>query len=150
LSETDDLVDRAALCRVVEQYARGVDRREPHAVAALFCEDGRLEIYEGDPGQAEPARVRNGRDEIATALQGLEKYEATTHFLGQQSIELAGDRATGETYCIAHHIYTAEGTRHDHVLSIRYLDDFRREGAEWLLERRRLAIDWSDERKLTP
>jgi hypothetical protein len=141
--------DRAALRRVVEDYARGVDRRESQAVAELFITDGRLEIYEGDPERTDPVRVRAGRAEIAAALAGLAKYEVTTHFLGQQSIELDGSRATGETYCIAHHIYSADGARRDHVLSIRYLDDFRREGGKWLLARRRLVIDWSDERTLT-
>ncbi len=149
MSAAAELVERAALRRVVEEYARGVDRREPEAVAELFCEDGRLEIYEGDPDRTEPVRVRAGRPEIATALRGLEKYEVTTHFLGQQSIELDGERATGETYCIAHHLYSDDSGRHDHVLSIRYLDDFRREEERWLLERRRLVIDWSDERTLT-
>jgi hypothetical protein len=146
MSDTDDLV---ALRRVVDEYARGVDRREPDAVAALFRDNGRLEIYEGDPDRVEPVRVRTGGEEIATALAGLDKYDVTTHFLGQQRVDLDGDRATSETYCIAHHIYEVDGQRHDHVLSIRYLDDFRRDASGWLIERRRLAIDWSDERRLT-
>ncbi|MEX1146543.1 MAG: nuclear transport factor 2 family protein, partial [Acidimicrobiia bacterium] len=45
----DEPADRAALRQLVEAYAHGVDRREPEAVAALFCEDGVLAIYEGDP-----------------------------------------------------------------------------------------------------
>jgi len=150
VSDVDDLVDRAALRRIAEQYAQGVDRRDPHAVAALFAPDGRLEIYNGDPDHVEPDRVRSGREEIATALARLERYEVTTHFLGQTTIVLDADRATGETYCIAHHISTGDdGVRHDHVLSIRYLDDFTRVSGSWLLARRRLAVDWSDERKLT-
>ena len=149
MTEVDDLVAREALRRVVERYAQGVDRRDPHAVAALFTEDGALEIYDGDPDTIEPQRVRRGREEIATALERLDRYEVTTHFLGQQSVDLDGDRARGETYCLAHHLYTADGVRRDHVLSIRYLDDFRREDSEWLIARRRLAIDWSDERTVT-
>jgi hypothetical protein len=149
VTDVDDLVAHAALRRVVERYAHGVDRREPHAVAALFTKDGSLEIYQGDPGTIEPQRVRHGREEIATALEGLDRYEVTTHFLGQQSIDLDGNRATGETYCVAHHLYDADGVRRDHVLSIRYLDEFRCEDGEWLIARRRLAIDWSDERIVT-
>ena len=149
MSEHDEGSDRAALRRIVEQYARSVDRREPHVVAALFLPDGRLEIYEGDPDRVAPVRVRAGRDEIATALRGLERYDVTTHFLGQQMIEIDGDHASGETYCIAHHVSgTDDGGRHDHVLSIRYLDDFQREADGWFLGRRRLVVDWSDERTL--
>jgi ketosteroid isomerase-like protein len=146
-----DLLDRAALRRLVDAYARGVDRREPHAVAALFVETGRLAIYEGDPSKVEPARVRNGPEEIASALAGLTRYAVTTHFLGQQSIDFDedGDRAIGETYCIAHHITGTGEDRHDRVLSIRYLDRYVRVDGEWRIEERRLAIDWADEREMS-
>ncbi|MSO79419.1 MAG: nuclear transport factor 2 family protein [Acidimicrobiia bacterium] len=144
----DELLDRVALRELVEAYAHNVDRLNPEAVAALFCDDGVLAIYEGDPDVIEPARVRTGHREIADALSGLSRYAVTTHFLGQHSIQLAGDTATGETYCMAHHITDADGERRDKVLSIRYLDRFRRVDAHWRIEERRLAIDWSDERVL--
>ena len=147
-----DLADRAALRQLSEAYAHGVDRREPREVADLFCEDGTLAIYEGDPDRVEPARVRVGRDEIATALEGLSRYSVTTHFIGQHTVGLGvggdHDRATGETYCIAHHISEVDGRQHDHVLSIRYLDRYVRTGTEWQFEERRLVIDWTDERTL--
>lgn len=142
--------DRLALGRLVKAYAHHVDRREPEAVAALFCDDGVLAIYEGDPDVVPPERVRTGREEIATALAGMTKYEVTTHFLGQQMVDVDGDTATGETYCMAHHIADVDGTRRDKVMSIRYLDRYRRVGSEWRIEERRLAIDWTDDRELPP
>jgi len=127
-----------------------VDRREPDAVAALFCEDGVLAIYEGDPDVVAPDRVRTGRAEIATALAGMSRYEVTTHFLGQQMVDVDGDAATGETYCMAHHISEVDGARRDKVMAIRYLDRYRRVGGEWKIEERRLAVDWTDDRELPP
>lgn len=144
----DELADRVALRDLVEAYAHGVDRREPDAVAALFCEDGVLAIYEGDPDRVEPDRVRTSRREIADALTGLSRYAATTHFLGQQSVQLDGDVASGETYCMAHHISDTDGERRDKILSIRYLDRYRRVDSRWHFEERRLVIDWADERVL--
>ncbi len=146
----DELRDRVAIRELVEAYAHGVDRLDPESVAALFCEDGVLEIYEGDPDRVQPDRVRTGRREIADALAGLSRYAVTTHFLGQHSVQLDGDVATGETYCMAHHITDADGERRDKVLSIRYLDHFRRLDAQWRIELRRLAVDWSDHRVLPP
>ncbi|MBM3672010.1 MAG: nuclear transport factor 2 family protein [Actinobacteria bacterium] len=142
--------DRLALGRLVKEYAHHVDRREPEAVAALFCEDGVLAIYEGDPEVVAPDRVRTGRREIAATMAGLTKYEVTTHFLGQQMVDVEGDTATGETYCMAHHISEANGARRDKVMAIRYLDRYRRVGSEWKIEERRLAIDWTDDRELPP
>jgi ketosteroid isomerase-like protein len=138
--------DRLALGRLVKAYAHHVDRREPEAVAALFCDHGVLAIYDGDPDVVAPDRVRTGREEIAVALAGMTKYEATTHFLGQQMVDVDGDAATGETYCMAHHISTVDGTRRDKVMSIRYLDRYRRVDGNWRIEERRLAIDWTDDR----
>ena len=35
----------------------------------------------------------------------LNRYDATTHFIGQSTIlTLANERATGEAYCLAHHV----------------------------------------------
>jgi ketosteroid isomerase-like protein len=146
----DELADRVALRELVEAYAHNVDRLDPEAVAALFSPDGVLKIYEGDPATVEPDRVRTGQREIATALAGLSRYEVTTHFLGQQSVQIDGDMATGETYCMAHHITATDGERLDKVLSIRYLDRFRRIDARWRIEERVLVVDWRDERVLPP
>jgi hypothetical protein len=38
----------------------------------------------------------------------LNKYDATTHFVGQSKIfSLTTERATGEAYCLAHHVAVA-------------------------------------------
>jgi hypothetical protein len=44
-----------------------------------------------------------GHAELAEAFKVLENYEITTHFNGQSTVTLDGDRASGETYCLAHH-----------------------------------------------
>jgi hypothetical protein len=38
----------------------------------------------------------------------LNKYDATTHLVGQSKIfSLTTERATGEAYCLAHHVAVA-------------------------------------------
>jgi len=39
----------------------------------------------------------------------LKKYDVTMHFNGQTTIHLSGDSASGETYCLAHHIWVEKG-----------------------------------------
>jgi ketosteroid isomerase-like protein len=146
--------DHEALRRLVAAYARAVDRREFAALAALFTEDGLLAIHDPDPRSADgasdtPVRERRGRDEIEKVIiASLARYDVTSHVLGQHTADVDGDRATGETYCMAHHLTTTDGGRHDHVLAIRYLDRFRKIDGVWLFEARRVVVDWTDEREL--
>ena len=150
MSAEAQFLDRLALRQLVEDYARGCDRRQPVAVAGLFTEDGRL-IRHREGAEAEPpASDTRGRAAIAELIDGLARYEVTTHFLGQQSLTLDGDTAQGETYCLAHHVYGREGERRNRVMSIRYLDRYRREEPGWRFAERRLAVDWVEDRPLRP
>lgn len=65
---------------------------------------------------------------------------------GQSTITVDADRGTGETYCLAHHLWVEDGQRTLLVLSIRYLDTFARRGGQWLFAERQLIIDWADKR----
>jgi hypothetical protein len=123
------VTDRDALRELVVAYATGVDRRHFDDVAALFTPEGRLLVHDAS---------RRGPTEIATALRQLERYDRTFHFLGQQTVAVEGDRATGETYCLAHQL-EGGGAR---ILAIRYQDTFVRTPAGWRIEERRLEIDW--------
>jgi uncharacterized protein (TIGR02246 family) len=147
-ADVQELLDRLELRQVVEAYAHGADRRDAEGMAALFTENGRLAIYDGQPGTAEPTSERRGRSNIASAMTGLNRYEVTTHLLGQQSVHIDGDRATGETYCLAHHLSHRDGTRENRVMSIRYLDTYVRTDGRWLIDERVLAVDWIETRKV--
>jgi hypothetical protein len=48
----------------------------------------------------------NGRKALTPVFDDLNRYQATTHFNGQSTIAMDGDRATGESYCLAHHLFT--------------------------------------------
>ena len=86
----------------------------------------------------------------APVFADLNKYDATTHFVGQSTIfSLTGDRATGEAYCLAHHI-TVDGEKRRLMLaSLRYLDTFVKMEGKWLFAERLLYVDWLEERTLS-
>jgi hypothetical protein len=142
--------DRLAIRDLVDAYASRADRRDARGQAALFATDGRVAVYEGDPGTTPPAQVLTGRDELADAFGVLRNYEKTTHFNGQSTVTVDGDRATGETYCLAHHLWTEEGQRMLMVMSIRYQDTFVRQGDRWFFAERSLVTDWVDRRPSMP
>jgi hypothetical protein len=69
------------------------------------------------------------------------------HFNGQSTVELDGDRATGESYCLAHHLYTDAGERKLMVASLRYHDTFVKLDGAW---RFKLYVDWTETRPSRP
>ena len=84
-------------------------------------------------------------------FDALNAYVATMHFNGQSTVELDGDRATGESYCLTHHLTEAgDGSRTLMVASIRYLDQFVKQDGAWLFAERRLMVNWTDTRPSVP
>src|SRR6266853_722815 len=87
---------------------------------------------------------------LAPVFAELNKYDATTHFVGQSTIfTLTPDRGTGEAYCLAHHVTVDGGKRRLMVASLRYLDTFVKIDGAWLFSERRLYVDWIEERALS-
>jgi hypothetical protein len=70
------------------------------------------------------------------------------HFNGQSTVTLDGDRATGETYCLAHHVYTADGERRLMIAALRYQDAFAKAEGTWRFAERRLYVRWAETRTL--
>lgn len=137
MSEPLDPSDRGRLADLAARYALAVDTREFALLRDVFVVDAVLDTGRG---------VRDGIDEILTAMEGLRRYEATHHVLGQQLVERDGDDTTGVTYCTAHHLRDDGEERTDTVMHIRYHDHFLLTGEGWRIARRRLEIPWTDVR----
>jgi hypothetical protein len=116
---------------------------------SLFTEDTRFLVFM-DATAAEPTQTLHGRESLAPVFDNLNVYRATTHFNGQSTISMDGDdRATGESYCLAHHISAGDdGRRTIMIASIRYLDEFAKQDGEWYFAERRLMVDWTETRGL--
>ncbi|HEY2266956.1 MAG TPA: nuclear transport factor 2 family protein [Streptosporangiaceae bacterium] len=145
-----EAADRLALRELFDAYAHCADRRDAKGQLALFTEDTRFVVYM-DARDPEPTQDLHGREALAPVFAALDAYVATMHFNGQSTVELDGDRATGESYCLAHHLTEAEdGSRTLMVASIRYLDTFVKQDGAWLFAERRLMVNWTDTRPSVP
>jgi hypothetical protein len=114
-----EAADRLAIRELFDAYAHCADRRDAEGQKALFTEDTRFAVFMDGPG-SEPSYVLNGREALSPVFTDLNQYRSTTHFNGQSTIVLDGDRATGESYTIAHHLFTADGeTRSPQTASAR-------------------------------
>jgi hypothetical protein len=58
--------------------------------------------------------------------------------------------STGESYTIAHHLYTENGERKIMIASLRYLDSFAKIDGRWYFAERKLILDWSETRPSSP
>ena len=147
----EEAADRLAIRELVDAYAHCADRRDAKGQMALFTEDTRFLVFMDAPVSgaqgAEPTQELHGRESLAPVFDNLNIYAATMHFNGQSTVSLDGDRATGESYCLAHHLsVAADGQRTLMVASIRYLDEFVKQDGQWLFAERRLLVNWIDTR----
>jgi len=144
-----EAADRLAIRELVEAYAHCADRRDAKGQMALFTEDTHFVVFMNakDP---KPSTDLHSRDALAPVFADLNKYDATTHFVGQSTIfTLSADRATGEAYCLAHHVTVDGEKRRLMIASLRYYDTFVKEDGGWLFAERQLYVDWVDERGLS-
>jgi hypothetical protein len=143
-----EAADRLAIRELFDAYAHCADRRDAEGQKALFTDDTRFAVYmEG--ADSEPTYVLQGREALTPVFADLNRYEVTTHFNGQSTVTLDGDRATGESYTIAHHVFTEDGVRKIMVASLRYLDTFSKLDGSWYFAERELILDWSETRSMT-
>ena len=140
--------DRLALRELFDAYAHCADRRDAEGQKALFTADTVFAVYMDGDG-SEPTYILHGREALTPVFDDLNRYEVTTHFNGQSTVTLDRDRATGESYTIAHHVYTEDGDRKIMVASLRYLDTFTKLVGRWYFAERKLILDWSETRLMT-
>jgi len=144
----NEAANRLAIRELIEAYAHCADRRDAKGQMALFTADTHFVVHM-DAKDPKPTQELHTRDALAPVFADLNKYAATTHFVGQSTIStLTSDRATGEAYCLAHHVTVDGGTRRLMVASLRYLDTFVKKDGAWLFAERLLYVDWVDERAL--
>jgi len=144
-----EAADRLAIRELVEAYAHCADRRDAAGQMSLFTVDTHFVVYMNAKDPI-PSQELHSREALGPIFGDLNKYDATTHFVGQSTIlTLGDDRATGEAYCLAHHVTADAGTRRLMVASLRYLDSFVKIDGTWLFSERRLYVDWIDERPLS-
>jgi hypothetical protein len=143
-----EAADRLAIRELVEAYARCADRRDAKGQMSLFTIDTHFVVYM-DAKDPKPSQELGSREALAPVFAELNKYDATTHFVGQSTIfTLTDNRATGEAYCLAHHVSTESEKRRLMLASLRYLDTFVKTDGVWLFAERLLYVDWLEERAL--
>ncbi len=142
-----EAADRLAIRELVDAYAFCADTRDAEGQKALFTDDTHFVVYMAGEGTDATDDLR-GREALTPVFDALKAYEVTMHFNGQSTVTLDGEAATGETYCLAHHVSSADGERKLMIAAIRYEDTYVRTGETWRFAERRLYVRWTETRTL--
>jgi hypothetical protein len=144
-----EAADRLDIRELVEAYAYCADQRDAAGQMALFTPDTHFVVYM-DAKNPAPSQEVHSREALAPVFADLNKYQATMHFVGQSTISsLAKNHATGQAYCLAHHLTVDADRRRLMIATLRYLDTFAKVNGAWLFAERRLYVDWMEERTLS-
>ena len=136
LSRLEVAADKLACTELVAKVARAIDRRDADLLTSLFHPDATDDhgLFSG-----------TAADFISWVMPLLATMKQTQHVIGQCLIEVAGDRAAGESYFVAHHTLPGPEPEGDlfMVAAGRYLDTFERRGGTWKILRRHAVYDWN-------
>jgi ketosteroid isomerase-like protein len=126
------LLDESEIRAVLARYARGIDRMDFDEVRACYHEDA-TDAHGGYNGDIDGF--------IGHSLKWADRVESKTHVFGQSTIELDGDSAWVESYCLCLLRMKPEngGPPSDRLANIRYVDLFERRDGVWRIARRKLV-----------
>jgi SnoaL-like domain len=132
--QVDGLLAEQAIRRVVQRYARGIDRLDLELVRDCYWPEA-TDAHGPFTGS---------RDEYIEWVESLlRRHTMTMHHLASPLIEQHGDTATAETYGVAYHCGEPVGDpRWNNVAGFRYLDRFERRDEEWRIAARITVVEW--------
>jgi hypothetical protein len=137
----DPLADRLAIRETIERYFVGLDRRDGEWIAAAFTEDA-----EGEINAFGSKSVFKGRAAFGNFAKGMAQFASSNHALSNVRIVVNGDRASSDTFAIAHLLANDKIM----VRGLQYVDDLVRESDGWRIARRTHRTLWQYDVPSTP
>jgi SnoaL-like domain len=130
----ETLADRAAVCRLPQLYALGIDLRDEAMVRSVFAPHA---IIRGVLGEAPVDEY------VPKLLAGVAHYEATMHNITNQYVVVQGDDAAVWSYAVALHFERPETGRADMAMGVQYRDQLARTELGWSVTARHTVKLWS-------
>ena len=119
---SDLWIDKQEISEILALYAHYADTRQAEKQAALFTPGAIVNVFPS-PKAKEPVQRITDPAELLAGFKALNQYQQTFHFNGQSliTVEPDGQKASGETYNLAHHIKNNDAKRTIMVMAIRTL-----------------------------
>jgi SnoaL-like domain len=131
-ADVQRLLDRMAISDCVNRYARGLDRHDDELIASAYHE-GALDHHGDFIGS--PSDFIPWANELHAADWSAHHHHLTTH-----TVDLDGDVAHAETYCIGTFLRKDEPVVD--MAGGRYIDRLERRDGEWRIVAREVVIEW--------
>ncbi len=140
----DELLAKHEIHEVMMRYCRGVNRLDAGLVRSCFHPDA-FEDHGAFKGSAVDFSA-------AFTPERFTAFKSMFHLVGNELVEIDGDRAAHEAYFVGCNRYDDDsGQEMDAFFGGRYLSVFeRREAGPWLIARRTVVNDWSRMDPVTP
>lgn len=116
------------------RFAAALDAKDWEGYAALYADDGVLELPWGE--------VVTKDKLVVSTSHNLGRFQATQHISTNHEVEVDGDTATSRSYLQATHVYPAELRRAHWVAGARYDCTFRRVDGAWRFTHVALTTSW--------
>ncbi|MCD4524280.1 nuclear transport factor 2 family protein [Nocardioides sp. cx-173] len=139
--------DERALSELSARYAVACDMRDRHGFCDLFTDDVVVMVHYAAEDRP---RVAVGLENVGRVPEQLTRYAKTFHMLGQSTYAEGEEpgTATGEIYCVGHHITGTEPIV-DVRMHLRYHDDYRHTDNGWRISRREVFVDFTTTEAVT-
>lgn len=131
--EVQYLIDRLQISDVIVAYTFGIDRRDYDLVRGCFAPN--IRYKDGD-------KEVNGLDAFMAYIKPhMEQVKSTNHFVGNQRINLRGDRAEVETYYFLTHRDGFGDSSPWSRGARKFKDRLVKQGDRWLIEEREIVTN---------
>lgn len=133
--------DQAAIKRVVDRFSNLADIKDIATQMHLFTENATVNTYFGDTLFAS----MNGREEISKTFNSfIANFEKMYHFNGQMTVDINGDHAVSNHYCLVVLISDNGSKKMKNLNGVTYRDEYIRHEGQWLIARRDSWFTWRD------
>jgi hypothetical protein len=128
------MLDKQEIHEVMMRYCRAVDRMDEELLRSVYHPDAidNHGLFNGPAADFVPWCINQLR----------EAYTATQHVVGNELIEVQGDKAYCEFYFVAYHRYERRGEMRHMAAGGRYVDRMERRDGEWRIAVRNVVVDW--------
>jgi len=123
----DELLDRAAITRVIQNWGLARDTGRWDELRAAYTSDATMHTTWFSGSAAEF---------VERSMSSAKGKARSQHFMGASSIDLNGDRAIAETRFVLLLRTSAHSVEVDATCYARFYDRFVRQGGEWRIQKR--------------